>query len=275
MPNDPVLESISADLAAGRTEGLTTKVLAAAESYSDPFDMLKCLSFLKLLPQDGTESKLANMILDRTDSGNGLEVAKALYNLGLSYFALKALKDVEPSDHTYRLTCRCQYDMEEYESAMDTYSLIKEPVVNDRILLSSIQSSVGEHAKSIETASALLNDFPDDYDVRIAYVNALMMGGRTKDVSKYIRDGVKDKSADSYAVAAYVLRIQGNIKAAGGYASRAVTLNNEHIGAMETLGICLALKNEYVKAKIVAGAINELSPGDKAAISVLSYCEGH
>ena len=101
------------------------------------------------------------------------------------------------------------------------------------------------------------------------------MGGRTKDVSKYIRDGVKDKSADSYAVAAYVLRIQGNIKAAGGYASRAVTLNNEHIGAMETLGICLALKNEYDKAKIVAGAINELSPGDKAAISVLSYCEGH
>ena len=44
---------------------------------------------------------------------------------------------------------------------------------------------------------------------------------------------------------------------------------------METLGICLADKGEYDKARIVAGAINEKSPGDKAALNVLSYCEGH
>ena len=275
MPIDPVLESISADLAAGRTEGLSAKLLAAAESCSEPFEMLKCISILKLLPQDGTESKIANLILNMTDEGTALEVAKALYSLDCPYFALEALKKAPKSDHSYRLICSCQYALDEYESALETYSKIADPCVKDRILLSSIDSNLGEHKMAVDIATQLLSEYPDDYDVRIAYVNSMMMAGNTKDVAKYIRNGVKDKTADSYAVAAYVLRIQGNIKAAGGYASRAVTLNNNHIGAMETLGICLAIKSEYDKAKIVAGAINEISPGDKAAINILSYCEGH
>jgi Flp pilus assembly protein TadD len=142
-------------------------------------------------------------------------------------------------------------------------------------MLTTILSSLGEHKKSNEEALALLNENPKDYDTRISYVKSLMMGGRNKDALKYAREGLKDKSADSNAVAAYVLRVQGNIKAAGGYASRAVQIDNQHIGGMETLGICLALKEEYEKARIVAGAINEISPGDKAAINILSYCEGH
>ena len=100
-------------------------------------------------------------------------------------------------------------------------------------------------------------------------------GGREKEAAKYSRTGLKDKSADSNAIAAYVLRIAGNYKAAAGYATRAINIDNGHIGAMETLGICLAEKGEYDKARIVAGAINEKSPGDKAALNVLSYCEGH
>ncbi len=44
---------------------------------------------------------------------------------------------------------------------------------------------------------------------------------------------------------------------------------------METLGICLAMKGEYQKAKITAGAINEISPGNKAVINILAYCDGH
>jgi Flp pilus assembly protein TadD len=127
----------------------------------------------------------------------------------------------------------------------------------------------------MDEAAALLKENPADYDTRISYVQSLIMGGRSRDAIKYAREGLKDKSADSNAVAAYVMRILGNVKAAGGYASRAVKLDQQHIGGMETLGICLALKEEYDKARIVAGAINEISPGDKAAINILSYCEGH
>lgn len=275
MSNEDAFKSIGEDLAAGRKEGLTQKIMALSDTCSDPMDILKCMSLLKLLPQDGSESKLANRLIDMADGSNGLAIAQALYNLRCPYFALQVLKKAEPDDRSYRVECHCQYDLEEYESAMETYGMIKEPCINDRILLSSIQTSVGEHSKSVETATQLLSEYPKDYDVRICFVTALMMAGRDKEAVKYIREGLKDKSADSNAVAAYVLRVQGNIKAAGGYASRAVKLDQNHIGAMETLGICLALKEEYDKARIVAGAINEISPGDKAAINILSYCEGH
>lgn len=275
MSNDALFQSVSADIAAGNTEGVSAKLLAAAESTDDPYEMVKCMSILKLVPNDGTESKIANKLVDLSNEKNGYEIAKALSNLDCPYFSLKILDKLPNSDETVRLRCHCLCDLEEYESALDRYKGIKSPCINDRIMLTTILSSLGEHKKSNEEALALLNENPKDYDTRISYVKSLMMGGRNKDALKYAREGLKDKSADSNAVAAYVLRVQGNIKAAGGYASRAVQIDNQHIGGMETLGICLALKEEYEKARIVAGAINEISPGDKAAINILSYCEGH
>ncbi|MBQ7621466.1 MAG: hypothetical protein IJV02_03530 [Candidatus Methanomethylophilaceae archaeon] len=275
MSNDEILKTISADITAGRTEGVSAKLLSVAESTEDPYEILKCMSILKLVPNDGTESKIATRLVDIADGSNRLEIAKALYNLDCPYFSLKIIQDLDETDETHRLECHCLYDMEEYESALDEYKEIKDPCINDRILLTSIFSSLGEQKKAVEESESLLNEYPNDYDVRISYIQALVMGGKNKEAMKYARSGLKDKSADSNAVAAYALRIQGNIKAAGGYASRAVQLNNEHIGGMETLGICLALKEEYDKARIVAGAINEISPGDKAAINILSYCEGH
>ena len=275
MSNEETFARISSDIASGNTSSVPISVMEIVSSSKDPYEILKCMSLLKLVPNDGTESKVANILVDMADDSNGLEIASALRNLDCPTFAIEVLKKIKTTDRSIRLRCRCEYDMEEYESAYDTYRKIQNPVINDRILLSSILSSIGEHNKSIENSTQLLSEFPNDYDVRISYVNSLILGGHEKDALKYIRAGLKDKSADSNAVAAYALRITGNIKAAGGYASRAVKMNQEHIGAMETLGICLALKEEYGKAKIVAGAINEISPGDKAAINILSYCEGH
>jgi len=273
MAEEDPFQMISNDIASGNTAGVSVKISNLADSFEDPFEVIKCMSLLKLVPQDGTESKIANRLVSMADQSNGLEIASALRNLDCPTFALEVLKKVDPSDQSCRLRCQCLYDIEEYESALDEYGRIKNPCINDRILLSKIQSAVGEHSMSIDTSSKLLQEFPDDYDVRIAYVTSLLMGGHDKEAAKYARNAVKDKSADSNAVAAYVLRVSGNIKAAGGYASRAVQLNPNHIGAMETLGICLAQKGEVQKAKIVAGAINEISPGDKAAINILSYCD--
>ena len=275
MTNEEVFNNISLQLASGSTEGISDKVLEIASSSDDPYEILKGMSLLKLVPNDGTESKVANILVEKTESKDALDVASALRNLDCPIFALEVLKKAPENDRSVRLRCHCLYDIEEYESAYDLYKQIDNPVINDRILLCDILSSIGEHSKAIDESTKLLSEYPKDYDVRIAYVKSLMMGGRDKEAAKYARASVKDKSADSNAVAAYVLRLAGNTKAAGGYASRAVQLNPQHIGAMETLGICLALKEEYDKAKIVAGAINEISPGDKAAINILSYCEGH
>lgn len=275
MTEQSVFDSISADLSAGRTDGLTARILMISESTDDSYELLKCMSLLKLLPNDGTESRIANKLVAVTKEQDRYQVSSALLSLDCPLFALDLLDGSGQEDKVTRLRCQCLMALEEYESAMDAYSRISEPCIRDRIMLSSIQSSVGEHTSAIDTATNLLNEMPDDYEVRIAYVNALMMGGRTKDLQKYVRDGLKDKSADSNAVAAYVLRIQGNTKAAAGYATRAIRINDEHIGAMETLGICFASVGEYEKAKIMASAINGVSPGDKAAINILSYCEGH
>ena len=275
MSNDEILQTISADISAGRTDGVSARLLSVAESTTDPYEMLKCMSILKLVPDDGTGAKIAARLADSADGGNGLDIAKALCNLGLPLYGLRALGKVPESDETRRLRCRCLCDLEEYESAYEEYGGIRDPRTDDRIMLVSVLSSLGEHKKAIDEAEALLGEHPDDYDVRISYVQSLMMGGRNRDAMKYARSGLRDRSADSNAVAAYTMRIQGNVKAAGGYASRAVQLDSGHIGGMETLGICLALKEEYDKARIVAGAINEISPGHRAAINILSYCEGH
>lgn len=275
MSNEEIFKSISADISSGNTEGVSQRILSLSESSDDPFELLKCMSLLKLLPNDGTESKIANRLVAMADTENGFEIATALYNLGCPYFSYQISKDLDGDDRVKRLRCHCLVDMEEYESAMECYPQISNPVINDRIMLSAIQSAVGEHKQSLDTSSALLKENPKDYDVRVAYVTSLMLGGHDREAVKYVREGLKDKSADSNAIAAYVMRIQGNVKAAGGYAARAVQKDNQHIGALETLGICLALSNEYDKARITAGAINEISPGNKAAMNILSYCEGH
>ncbi|MBO4568829.1 MAG: hypothetical protein J5674_02445, partial [Candidatus Methanomethylophilaceae archaeon] len=134
-------------------------------------------------------------------------------------------------------------------------------------------SYAGEHEAAVSEASRLLSEHPSDYSVQVRYVSALMSAGKRKEAVKHVRDGLKKKTADSNALAGYAMWVSGNVKSAGAYASRAVQMDPSHIGAMETLGLCLAETGDVPKARIVAGAINEISPGDKAVIKILSYCE--
>lgn len=274
MTNEELFAEISRNITNGYTDGVTASIYSIAESSDDPYELLKCMSLLKVVPDDGTISRIGCKLVGMVkDDETSVQVIAALRSLDCPTFALELVKKTAPSDELHRLHCLCLMDMEEYESAMDHYKDIAEPTKGDRIMLVEIQSAVGEHTMAINTANQLMSEYPKDYDVRIAYVSAMMLGGHDKEVAKYAREVAKEKTADAYAVAAYVLRIVGNIKAAGGYASRAVQIDNEHIGALETLGICLAMKGEKDKAKIVAGAINEVSPGNKAAMNILSYCD--
>lgn len=277
MDTDAVFDEIRKDIAEGRGASVGPKVLAIAESDKDPMTRIKCLSLLKVVEDAGVSKEILHMLVEDLpdDRKMLIQTAGALRGLEYPASALSILKGMEQDDSVKRMSAMCMIDLEEYEDALDMVGRIEEITPFDRVMLTEIHSALGMHAKAIEISSKLLEEYPQNYQVRRAYVSALMLGGRDKEAAKYARAAVKDKTADSNALAAYVLRIAGNYKAAAGFAIRAINIDNGHVGAMETLGICLAQKGEYDKARIVAGAINERSPGDKAALNVLSYCEGH
>ena len=251
------------------------KVLEIAKANADPIVRIKCLSLLKVIEdKEASESILRDLMSELpTDESMLIQVAGSLRGLGYPSSAYAALKGLDQTDTVLRLRCMCLEDMEEYEMALEEVGKIKDPTPFDRILLSEVLSAIGDHKRAVETAEALLKEMPNDFDVRRAYASTLMLAGRDKEASKYVRGCLKEKTAEANALAAYVMRIHGSIKAAAGYASRALKINPKNVSAMETLGICLAMKGEYDKARIVAGAINEASPGSRAALNVLGYCE--
>ena len=275
MDIDSAFDAIRSDMAAGHLSEVGPKVMEIADSTDDSFVLIKCMSLLKVVEDNRTMSELVKKIMGNMDSDvqKRIEIAGALRGLDYPMQAYDILKGMEQDDSISRLSALCLMDMEEYESALEANGRISNPTIGDRIMLTEIQSAIGEHKSAVNTATELLAGFPKEYEVMRCYVSALILGGRDKEAIKYARMVLKDKTADANALAAYVMRVLGNIKAAGGYATRAVQMDNKHIGAMETLGICLAQKGEYDKARIVAGAINEASPGNKAALNVIEYCD--
>ena len=277
MDADAAFAEIRKEISEGRGAQIGPRVLSLAESDSDPMTRIKCLSLLKVIDVSGVSKEILRMLLEDLpeDRTTLVQVAGALRGLESPSSALSILKEMDQDDSIVRMSALCLIDLDEYEEALAMSEKIQEVTPFDRVMLTEIKSALGMQSEAIDIASKLLEEYPQNYEVRRAYVSALMLGGRDKEAAKYARAAVKDKTADSNALAAYVLRIAGNYKAAAGYATRALNIDSGHIGAMETLGICLADKGEYDKARIVAGAINEKSPGDKAALNVLSYCEGH
>lgn len=277
MDTDSAFDEIRSLVSQGRGPEAVGRVKDLAGSESDPMVRIKCLSLLKVIEDKETSKEVLRLLMDALpeDRESLIQVAGALRGLDFPSNAYSILKGVEVDDQVRTLMCLCLEDMEEYEMALETLDQIQEPSPFDRVMRTEVYSALGMHAKSVENAERLLAEMPTDFDVRRAYVSALMLAGRDKELVKYVRGCLKEKGAESNALAAYAMRILGNTKAAAGYATRAIKLDQKNISAMETLGICLAEKGEYDKARIVAGAINEVSPGSRAALNVLSFIDGN
>ncbi|MDO5861226.1 MAG: tetratricopeptide repeat protein, partial [Thermoplasmata archaeon] len=277
MDTDAAFEEVRTLISKGRGPEAIDRVAQIADSDEDPFVRIKCLSLLKVLDESTVSQDILRKLMSSLpeDRNALIQIAGSLRGLDYPSSAYTVLGNLEADDAVRRLSCMCLEDMEEFGMALDTVREIRDPQPFDRVMLSEVLSALGDHKASVEVISALLDEMPDDFDVRRAYVSAMMLAGRDKDAVKYVRACLKDKSAASNALAAYAMRISGNYKAAAGYATRAIKLDQKNVSAMETLGICLADRGEYEKARIVAGAINEASPGSRAALNVLSYCEGH
>lgn len=262
-------------LLAQKREGdavLRLKEIAAADP--DPFVRLKCLSTLRVVIDDDASDAVLGELMSSLPEGQNalLQIAGALRGLRYSEEAYSIAKGMDPTDPVRRLECLCLQDMDEYESALEAIDSVERTTPYDRVLRSGVLSALGEHHQAIEAAEALLKEQPGDFDARRAYVSALLMAGRDKEAARFVQAHLKEKSAEANALAGYAMRIAGKTKAAAGYATRALKMDAGNISAMETLGLCLAEKGEFDKARIVAGAINERSPGNRAAVDVLARC---
>lgn len=277
MDTESAFAEITKDITDGNTDCIGRKVLDIVSEDKTPFTLIKSISLLKVVNDFESINAVVDILLSSLpeDEETKLQIVTALNGLEMPTIAYGILKNMPKNDSVNRLSATCLFDMEEYESALDKLNNIEVMETADRILLTSVLSSLGEHVEAISNAEKLLSENPKAYDVCSSYVGALMLAGRNKDVVKYARAALKDKTADANALAAFAMRVSGNIKAAAGYASRALQIDHTHIGAMETLGLCLVEKGEYDKAKIIAGAINEISPGNKAAVNIISYCNVH
>ena len=87
------------------------------------------------------------------------------------------------------------------------------------------------------------------------------------------KERLKEKTADGYALMAFYQWLDGNTTAGGAFSSKALKLENKHLGALETIGLCFAEKGSFWEAKIAAGAINEIEPGSPAVFRILAVCK--
>ncbi len=273
MDADAEFEAVRKDIAEGRLSDVSVKIKAIAESTEDPFLVIKCISLQKAVGGGEALSALVGRLTSMSgkDSETDYQMASALLSLGFPSDACSIAGSDD--DRSLSLRARCLMGMGRHGSALEAIDRMASPSVSDRCLRSEALDALGDHDAALEEAGVLLAQNPAEYGVRVRYVSALMSAGRKKEAVKFVRDGLKEKSADANALAGYAMWVSGNVKSAGAYASRAVQMDQRHVGAMEVLGLCLAEKGEIPKARIVAGAINEVSPGDGAAVRILSYCE--
>ncbi len=274
MDTEAEFAAVRKDIAEGRISEVPLKIRSIAETSGEPFTIIKCMSLLKSVGDDSVMLDLMKMLNGSLkDDETRFQSAIALRSLGYPSNAMGILKGLGDDDRILRESARCLMDMDENEEALDRLRSMKDPTPQDGCLVVEALSSLGEHPDAVKEASALLKRYPKEYDVRVRYASVLISAGRQKEAVKYVRETLKEKTADANALAAYVMWVVGNVKSAGAYANRAVQMDHSHVGAMETLGLCLAEMGEIDKARIVAGAINEVRPGDKAALNILSYCE--
>ncbi len=274
MDAEAEFAAVRKDIAEGRISEVPLKIKNIAETSGEPFTIIKCMSLLKSVGDDSVMLDLMKMLNgSMKDDDTRYQCAIALRSLGYPSNAFGILKNLGGDDSILRESARCLMDLDENDEALDRLRSIKDPTPQDGCLVVEALSSLGEHSDAVKEATSLLKKYPKEYDVRVRYASALISAGKQKEAVKYFREVLKEKSADANALAAYVMWIIGNVKSAGAYANRALQTDHSHVGAMETLGMCLAEMGEIDKARIVAGAINEVRPGDKAVLNILSYCE--
>ena len=156
MDTEQAFAEITKDIAEGRVEDVGKKVLDLIENDKTPYTLIKCMSLVKVIDDPETMKAVTTTLMNNLpeDDKVKIEVCGALRGLDHPMLAYSILKTMGDDDVILRLSAVCLVDLEEYESALEKIRSIREMQVNDRIVLTSILSSLGEHTDAVAIAVA-------------------------------------------------------------------------------------------------------------------------
>ncbi|MCL2143588.1 MAG: hypothetical protein FWH44_04955 [Methanomassiliicoccaceae archaeon] len=246
-----------------------------AASADDAFTLLKCASLLKVVDdEDGCQELLDKVAaIPQNTPEDRLTAAASLRGLGRADDAYGMIKNDDETDAVLREKAMALLMMDEGEEALSKIRKLSSTNAADEILLTNILCSLGEFREAYEIASKLVEKENASYDSLVSLCTVMILMGKNKDAIKTAKRHMKEeKNVNSLALAAYVMRINGRIPAAANYAHRAMSMDHTHKGALETMAMCFVEKSRFIEAKVLAGAINERTPGDPAAIRILDAC---
>ena len=275
MDIEGAFNSIYDNMKNGEYEQVRPKADAIASSTDDIFVLLKCASLLKTVDDDDGCQDILDRVITKASNikEDRLTIAVPLRNLGRPADAYDLIKDEDETDGMLSEKARTLLMADEAETALSKIRKMSSMTPSDRILMAEILCSLGEFKEAYVVSEASAKD-EGTYEAFANLCSTLILMGRNKDAVKTAKQRLKDdkRSADAPALAAYVMRINGKTTAAAAYAHRALSIDHTHKGALETMAFCLIEKSRFKEAKVMAGAINEKSPGDPAAIRILDAC---
>ena len=241
-------------------------------SVDDTETLLKCASLLKVVDDEKGCQKILERVIER-DHKNKMSVAVSLRTLGRPEEAYTLMKDENETDDVLYEKARTLLLIGESEEALAKISKIKEMINDHKYLRTEVLCSLGEFKEAYEVSMQLVNNENSSYRSLVNLCSTMILMGKNKDAVKTAKQHLKEgKDADSLALNAYVMRINGKIPAAANYAHRAITADHRHKGALETMAYCLIEKGRFIEAKVIAGAINESEPGSVTAVKILDAC---
>ncbi len=277
MDVNQALREVQTNIGSGNREAACTQIVQIVlDNSEDPVILLTCTSLLKTIGEREKTDWTVDVLMKclSTDQTSRLEIAKGLNGLGRFADAKKILSELDGNDNVYREIMRTSYGLGDYSEAATAYKRMNTPNTDDRTMMVDTLCSLRDFKAADDKSSEMLLRTPDDYSIQRCRCSMLLRAGRNKEAEGFVREILKKdkKSADANALAAYFMWMNGKISAAGGYATKAVKTDPKHIGAMETLALCLIEKGKMNEARIVAGAINEQSPGHQSVTRILEMC---
>lgn len=275
MDNNEALEAIRKEIKEGKNEIAGPMIMdLASKNQDDPMTLLTCASMLLTIGDRTNFPSIISVIMGHVpeDAEMKYQIVQGLISLGALKDAGMILADMEPSDKIHRARAAVFHGTDRFEDALASLGAMSVQEEVDRVLKVQALGALGKHDKAIALAKEILSG-SNSYRAGRCYISALVLAGREKEAAKYAKERMKDKSADGYALMAFYQWLNGNSTAGGAFSSKALKIENKHLGAMETIGLCFADKGSFWEAKIAAGAINEIEPGSPAVFRILALCK--
>ncbi len=273
MDGKNTFSNVGANIAAGNLDDAVAEIMAIASSSNDVPTLLSCASILKAIGEgDGFDTVVGKIMDASHGDADGYDTAASLAGLGLHAEALIILDGTGDPDVRPTLYATSLLAVGRADDAVAVLTAAGDLDLDGSIVLSEALCAAGRHGEAISLTESLVADHGGWLAMK-AHCGAMMHKGDNRGAFRYARKASKEMGGpDSNALAAYVMRVNGRIPAAAGYAVRALKEDPHHLGALEEMAMCLLEKGEVDKARYFAGTINDVSPGHPATVRILDAC---